>query len=83
LKYAVITPTFEPHFLFIEKYLESYKEFVTDKENVTLLFTISKEEEVAFKKITDKYCEGGGNLKHCFLKIYCNTMELVFLQMNF
>jgi hypothetical protein len=57
LKYAVITPTFEPHFQFIEKYLESYKEFVIDKENITLLFTISKDEEDAFKKITDKYCE--------------------------
>lgn len=58
MKYAVITPTFEPHFQFVEKYLESYKEFVIDKENVTLLFTISKDEQEAFKKITDKYCEG-------------------------
>lgn len=58
MKYAVITPTFEPHFQFIEKYLESYKKFVIDKENVTLLFTISKDEEKAFKKITDKYCDG-------------------------
>ncbi len=57
-KYAVITPTFEPHFQFVEKYLESYKEFVIDKETVTLLFTISKDEQEAFKKITDKYCEG-------------------------
>lgn len=58
MKYAVITPTFEPHFQFVEKYLESYKEFVIDKDNVTLLFTISKDEAESFKKITDKYCDG-------------------------
>ena len=57
MKYAVITPTFKPHFKFVEKYLESYKKFVTDKEDVTLIFTISKNEAKDFKKITDQYCE--------------------------
>lgn len=58
MKYAIITPTFEPHFQFVEKYLESYKTFVSDKDSVTLLFTISKDEACAFKKITDKYRDG-------------------------
>ncbi len=58
MKYAIITPTFEPHFQFVEKYLESYQKYVIDKDNETLLFTISKEEEETFKKITDKYCNG-------------------------
>lgn len=58
MKYAIITPTFEPHFKFVEKYLESYLKFVKDKENATLLFTISRNEASSFRKITDKYCNG-------------------------
>lgn len=57
MKYAIITPTFKPHFKYVKKYLESYKKFVTDKEDVILIFTISKNEAKDFKKITDQYCE--------------------------
>lgn len=50
MKYALITPTFEHHFKFIQKYLESYQKFVLDKENVKLFFTISKGEANDLKK---------------------------------
>ena len=33
MKYAIITPTFKPHFKFVDKYLESYNRFVKDKEH--------------------------------------------------
>lgn len=56
MKYAIITPTFEPHFKYVEKYLESYKKFVQDKDDITIIFTISKNEADQFKIITDKYC---------------------------
>ena len=56
-KYAIITPTFEQHFKYVKKYLESYKKYVTDKEDITLLFTISRCEAESFKRITDEYCD--------------------------
>lgn len=54
-KYAIITPTFEPHFKFVDKYLESFDKFVVDKENVSLIFTISREENLNFRNILKKY----------------------------
>lgn len=55
MKYAVITPTFEPHFQFVEKYLESFDKFVIDKSEVAIIFTISKSESNKFNLIINKY----------------------------
>jgi len=55
MKYAIITPTFQPHFKYIDKYLESYNKFVSDKSEIEIIFTISKDENKAFQKILTKY----------------------------
>ena len=55
MKYAIITPTYKPHFKYIKKYLESYEKYVVDAEEIELVFTISASEEKAFSKITKKY----------------------------
>ena len=55
MKYAIITPTFEPHFKYINKYLESYNRFVEDKNQIEIIFTISKQEDKPFQKIVKKY----------------------------
>ena len=51
-KYAIVTPTFQPHFIFIKKYLKSFSKYLQDKENVKFYFTIAKEELYEFQKIT-------------------------------
>jgi len=55
MKYAIITPTFEPHFKYIKKYLESYKKYVQDKKEIEIIFTISKDEIKDFYKIIRKF----------------------------
>lgn len=55
MKYAIITPTYVKHFKYIQKYLESYKKFVIDKQNIEIYFTISKEENKKFQKIIKNY----------------------------
>lgn len=55
MKYAIITPTFKSHFKYIDKYLESYDKFVQDKDEIELVFTISKNETKYFQKIVNKY----------------------------
>lgn len=55
MKYAIITPTFKPHFKYIKKYLKSFDNFVLDKDNVEIIFTISRNEEDDFKEIIKKY----------------------------
>lgn len=55
MKYGIITPTFKDHFCYVEKYLESFDKFVVDKENVKIVFTISKSELKEFNEIVKKY----------------------------
>ena len=55
MKYAIITPTFKPHFKYIDKYLESFNKFVLDKEQIDIIFTISEDENKSFQKILKKY----------------------------
>lgn len=57
MKRAIITPTFKGHFKYIKRYLESFKKYVTDPNEVTIIFTISKDEEKLFKKIINQYKE--------------------------
>lgn len=57
MKRAIITPTFKGHFKYIKRYLESFKKYVTDPSEVTIIFTISKDEEKLFKKIINQYKE--------------------------
>ena len=54
-KYAIVTPTFQPHFIFIKKYLKSFSKYLQDKENVKFYFTIAKEELYEFQKITQRF----------------------------
>ena len=53
--YAIITPTFQPHFVYIKKYLESFKCFLQDPENVIYYFTISRDEATEFNEIIKPY----------------------------
>ena len=55
MKYAIITPTFKPHFKYIKKYLESFNKLVLDKDKIEIIFTISRNEENDFKEIIKKY----------------------------
>lgn len=57
MKRAIITPTFKGHFKYIKRYLESFKKYVTDPNEVTIIFTISKDEEKLFKNIIKPYKE--------------------------
>lgn len=54
-KYAIVTPTFEPHFDYVDIFLKSCEKFILDKDNVTIIFTISKNENLSFSKILKKY----------------------------
>lgn len=56
-KYAIITPTYNEHFKYINKYLKSYVEFVVDKKDIVLYFIISKSEEKEFERIIEDYKE--------------------------
>ena len=42
MKRGIITPTFEPHFKFVLKYLDSAEKYITDPENITFFFTVSE-----------------------------------------
>ena len=55
MKNAIITPTYLGHFKFIKKYLQSCREYIEDKENITIIFTISKNEATKFRKITNQF----------------------------
>lgn len=55
MKYAIITPTYQAHFNYIKRYLESYAKYVIDRNEIDLFFTISKAEEKVFAKITAPY----------------------------
>ncbi|MBR3632272.1 MAG: hypothetical protein IKN49_04360 [Elusimicrobiaceae bacterium] len=55
MKYAIVTPTYAPHFKFVDKYLKSYNRYVQDKEQIEIIFTISKDEKESFSKILEKY----------------------------
>ncbi len=55
MKYAIITPTYLNHFIYIDKYLKSFCKFVEDKKDIPIVFTISKTENSKFQKIIEKY----------------------------
>lgn len=57
MKYVIVTPTCEPHFTYIEKYLSSYKKFVLDKNEITIVFTILRQEAKHFERISYKYSD--------------------------
>lgn len=54
-RYNIITPTYEGHFCYIDKYLKSFSKYVEDKEEIGIYFTINKNEEIAFSKIIVPY----------------------------
>lgn len=55
MEYAIITPTYEPHFQYIDKYLKSFDKFVLDKDKIKIYFVISSNEKENFEKIISKY----------------------------
>ena len=55
--FAIITPTFTPHFKYITEYLESYDRYVKDKNQIKLVFIISSSEVQDFFKIIAPYTE--------------------------
>lgn len=54
MKTCIITPTFEPHFKYIKKYLKSFDIYVEDKD-FPIYFIINRSEEKKFKKIIAPY----------------------------
>lgn len=55
MKNHIITPTFVDHFIYIDKYLESAKNNILDKDDVVFCFTIEKHEHDQLESITKKY----------------------------
>ena len=55
MKRGIITPTFEPHFKFVDKYLESAMEFLEDPNEVTFFFTVSEKEIDKLESLIAKY----------------------------
>ena len=64
---CIITPTYEGHFPFVKKYLETYVHFVKDAKFVPVFFIISKTEEAEFKEIIFPY-EKKANLQILFFE---------------
>jgi hypothetical protein len=52
--YAIITPTYRPHFKYVSKYLESYTRYVTSG-SVPIYFVISRDEAAEFELIITSY----------------------------
>lgn len=55
--YAVITPTFKPHFAFIKKYLQSFKKYLKDPQDVHIYFVVSSEEFLDIEETIRGYDE--------------------------
>lgn len=55
MKYAIVTPTFRPHFKYVKKLLESQKKYVLDKNNLKHVFVVSRNEYEEFKEIVKNY----------------------------
>lgn len=53
--YAIITPTFQPHFIYIQKYLKSFEKFLEDPEAVQFYFTVSSKEIREFQHIVNNF----------------------------
>ena len=54
-KEGIITPTFEPHFKFVLKYLDSAEKYITDPENITFFFTVSEGDVEKLSKLLVNY----------------------------
>ena len=57
MKYAIVTPTYVKHFVFIKSYLSSFRKYVADKENIKLYFIISRSEREVFEREITPYKE--------------------------
>lgn len=55
MKRGIITPTFEPHFKFVLKYLDSAEKYITDPENITFYFTVSEGDVEKLSKLLVNY----------------------------
>ena len=55
MKRGIITPTFEPHFKFVLKYLDSAEKYITDPENITFFFTVSEGDVEKLSKLLVNY----------------------------
>lgn len=69
MKKAIITPTFKPHFKFVDKYLESAKKYVSDPENVTFYLTVSESDVAELSSLVSKYSQNLNVEILCFDKI--------------
>lgn len=63
---AVITPTYSGHFKFIKNYLNSFNEFLEDRD-FPICFIIEKSEADEFEKIISRY-KDKLNIRVCFLE---------------
>lgn len=54
-KYAILTPTYVKHFVFIKSYLSSFRKYVVDKENIKLYFVVSRSEREDFEQEIASY----------------------------
>ncbi|TDQ57893.1 hypothetical protein EDC45_0959 [Mesocricetibacter intestinalis] len=55
MRRAIITPTFQPHFKFVKKFLDSAIEYLVDPENVTFFFTVSESDFDKISVILEQY----------------------------
>lgn len=73
-KYCIITPTYIEHFKYIKEYLKTFDKYVIDKENVSLVFTVNKEEISALKDLIAPYVNK--------IDIICVNFDDILLQHN-
>lgn len=75
MQYAIVTPTYSGHFRFIKKYLESFREFVVDKNEIQIYFTINKDEKKDFDQIIEPY-QNDCNIKVIFFDDLLEANEI-------
>lgn len=55
IKRAIITPTFQPHFKYVIKYLKSAMKYLSDPENIVFVFTVSESDVEVLDKLIESY----------------------------
>ena len=51
----IVTPTYEGHFQYLPKYIESFIQNVNDRDDVTIVYTIERQSIESLKRIVRKY----------------------------
>lgn len=55
--FAIVTPTYKPHFKYIAQYLKSFDQYVLDKRSTPIYFIIDNAEREQFERIAAPYAE--------------------------